>query len=290
MSSARIVKKTPFEPITAGAGEDKDAVVYTLRPGLQGACLLYTRSGSAWFESGGITWNCQPHDVVLLLPPQRGVIRYGSAAPTFRWSTYWTHFEPRTHWFPWFTWPTFAPGVTALRLRGDNVTARNIRSLFKSACEPPSRDFDERYHAVEAILLACRRIDPNAKLSRDERLQRAIDYVTLHYAEQITIGSLTRAAGISPAQLSRLFTRHIGMQPRDFIEAVRMRHANWLLDQTDLPILEVARRCGFADAHYFSNRFKLFQGKGPRELRRELKRSAAVAARRIKPACKPGGK
>jgi AraC family transcriptional regulator of arabinose operon len=160
----------------------------------------------------------------------------------------------------------------------DDPESRHIRRLITAACDTPPRDFDERYHTVEAILLACRRIDPNSRPTRDERLQRAVDHVTLHFATPITLDALTGVAGVSASQLARLFIKHAGMSPRDFVELVRMRHANYLLDHTDLPVHEIARRCGFADPHYFSNRYKRFSGVSPRGLRKKnaaTKRAAA---------------
>ena len=54
----------------------------------------------------------------------------------------------------------------------------------------------------------------------------------------------------------------------------RMAVAGELLKNTNPKILEVARRCGYSDQHYFSYCFKKYYGVSPVQLRRGRKEGA----------------
>ena len=81
--------------------------------------------------------------------------------------------------------------------------------------------------------------------------------------------ALARAVGIHRSALSRRFRVCIGLPPSEYLMNRRMQHALSLLRATDLAIVEIARRCGFADADYFTRRFHQVQGMPPSTFRRD---------------------
>lgn len=62
--------------------------------------------------------------------------------------------------------------------------------------------------------------------------------------------------GIGERQLRRLFAQHLGASPSDVARARRVHFARTLLDQTDLPISEVALSAGFASIRQFNHALK----------------------------------
>lgn len=233
--------------------------------------LVYTRRGSARFRCGGRECVSQPGDLMLLRPPVGDVVKFGPAPPRRVWQTYWAHFDPRPHWLDWLSWPEVIPGVMRLRV-GDDASGREV--LGALAALPGVRRHTKRYyedrrmHAIEAVLLACRMINPNEHAGDlDPRFVRVADYLDQHFDRVITLANLAKLASLSGDHLEAVFTRYTGTTPMRYLESRRMQSAIEQLHRTDRPVKEIARSVGYADPFYFSNRFRGYTGKSPREFR-----------------------
>ena len=56
---------------------------------------------------------------------------------------------------------------------------------------------------------------------------------------------------------------HVGMGPASLYRQLRMRYANWLIENTDRSVTEIAIEAGFADCAHFSRQFKDTYGLSP---------------------------
>ncbi|MDR2614508.1 MAG: helix-turn-helix transcriptional regulator, partial [Candidatus Accumulibacter sp.] len=54
----------------------------------------------------------------------------------------------------------------------------------------------------------------------------------------------------------------------EYITVCRLRSALAMLQNTALPIKQIAIECGFRSVHYFSNRFRKYHACSPGEMRR----------------------
>jgi transcriptional regulator GlxA family with amidase domain len=99
--------------------------------------------------------------------------------------------------------------------------------------------------------------------------------VLLENATRRAASGVAKAAverhGTDHAQPSRPETtvvrRRIGRTVQEWIIVRRMSEARVLLGGTDLPISEIARRVGVADAGYFARLFRTIHGVSPRRWR-----------------------
>jgi AraC family transcriptional regulator, arabinose operon regulatory protein len=66
-----------------------------------------------------------------------------------------------------------------------------------------------------------------------------------------------------------VFTAQVGQSPLAFLESERMNRAVQLLRLTSLTVARIAESLGYADALYFSKRFRLRFGSSPRQYRAE---------------------
>ncbi|WP_459205291.1 helix-turn-helix domain-containing protein [Pseudomonas sp. MLB6B] len=100
-----------------------------------------------------------------------------------------------------------------------------------------------------------------------QRLAAVDEHIRQHFHQPISLSELTRIAGISVAQLERYCKRVFHLTPRQMIHKARLEQAHRLL-HSDLPITEVALRCGYTDHSAFSRQFKQLTGFTPREYRK----------------------
>jgi AraC family transcriptional regulator, transcriptional activator of pobA len=86
--------------------------------------------------------------------------------------------------------------------------------------------------------------------------------------EPLSLRDVAAEVGMTPGHLTTLVRRRTGRTVQDWIIERRMSRARALLDDTDLPIAEVARRVGMSDPGYFSRQFRRTYGRPPREWRK----------------------
>jgi AraC-like DNA-binding protein len=122
--------------------------------------------------------------------------------------------------------------------------------------------------AFQDLLLWCaaraREVDPSA----DEVADRVGAILDARFAEPLNAARLAREVGRSQHYVARAFRRRFGMTAPRYALVRRMAHARLLLETTDVPIGEVARRVGVDDAHYFNKLVRRFLGRSPTEVRR----------------------
>lgn len=85
-----------------------------------------------------------------------------------------------------------------------------------------------------------------ARRTTDDVMVRDIsDHIVSHLADDLSTAALARLTGVSERHLSRLFVEHLGQTPGRYVRRVRTEAAAQLLASTALPLVAVARRCGF---------------------------------------------
>jgi AraC family transcriptional regulator len=82
-----------------------------------------------------------------------------------------------------------------------------------------------------------------------------------------TLGELAELCGLSRRQLMRAFREETGRTVGSFVQDLTLERAKVLLQDTDLPIGEVAAQLGFTTATAFSTAFRRSIGESPRNFR-----------------------
>ncbi len=72
--------------------------------------------------------------------------------------------------------------------------------------------------------------------------KKAISYIRIHYAENISLEEIADRLDITPEYLSTLFNREVGMNFTVFLRDFRISHARRLLKGTDKRSVEIARK------------------------------------------------
>jgi AraC-like DNA-binding protein len=101
-----------------------------------------------------------------------------------------------------------------------------------------------------------------------ERLRPAIRYMDEHFQENPTLSQLAASVHLAPTYFHRLFRNAMATTPFAYITARRMETARHLLSNNDLPIKQVADKCGYDDPFYFSRTFLKHYGISPSQTRK----------------------
>ena len=123
--------------------------------------------------------------------------------------------------------------------------------------QPSGRYVDAFRRALGAIVRPC----------ADDRISAAISRLEARHELRPRLDLVAAEAGLSPAHLSRLFNRHLGVPPGRLARARRLEHAARLLVATDCPIAAIAAACGYADQATFTRAFSRRFGLPPGRLR-----------------------
>lgn len=91
---------------------------------------------------------------------------------------------------------------------------------------------------------------------------------------ELPLPAIARRAAMSPRTLSRRFREQIGGTPAAWIAQARVRHAQRLLETTDLSIEQVAAEAGFGSATVLRAHFASVVGTSPMAYRRAFSRVA----------------
>jgi LacI family transcriptional regulator len=103
----------------------------------------------------------------------------------------------------------------------------------------------------------------------DPEVAEALRHIRQHAIEGLSVKELLAAIPINRRTLERRFISLLGHTPLEEIRHVRLERAKVLL-QTDLPIYDVAARCGFATAEYLATTFLQATGLTPTAYRRQF--------------------
>ena len=101
--------------------------------------------------------------------------------------------------------------------------------------------------------------------SSGQIVNKVIEYIYLHYSEELSNKRLGEMVGVSPNYLSKLFQKHIGVTLHSFLIQYRLEKARDLLLSAECNISEVSLRCGFSSITTFSKSFKAKWGMSPSE-------------------------
>jgi transcriptional regulator GlxA family with amidase domain len=123
----------------------------------------------------------------------------------------------------------------------------------------------QRQYAAETAADAC----------PEPRLARLAERIGAAPGADWRIDAMAEAGGLSPRSLTRLFRRHLGVSPADFVEQVRLDASRRLLLEGASPVEAVAREAGFGSLRRMDRTFARLLGTTPREFRARFRTQGA---------------
>lgn len=95
------------------------------------------------------------------------------------------------------------------------------------------------------------------------------DFVLAHLEQDLSLSALAEQIGFSPYHFARQFRRTTGESPHQFVLSQRVERAKQLLQETELPLAQVALTSGFANQSHLTQAFKRALGLTPASYRAE---------------------
>lgn len=130
----------------------------------------------------------------------------------------------------------------------------------------PSEALEEIWKAFDAILFHHSAHSDYSKKTADA----IVDYLNVHYVDEITVESIADVLGFNVIYLNRIFKKHHQVPILQYLINLRIEKAKqMMLEHPDLPVAIVGRNVGYNDPHYFSRAFKKITGLPPTEWRTE---------------------
>lgn len=99
-------------------------------------------------------------------------------------------------------------------------------------------------------------------------VHRAVRMIRAGALDDAGVDALAERLGIGARHLDRLFHRYIGASPLQVARTTRLQKAKRLLDETKLPMVEIAARAGFASLRRFNAVFAETYKRSPSKIRR----------------------
>ena len=111
----------------------------------------------------------------------------------------------------------------------------------------------------------------------DDDLAALVAWVQGHLAEPLTVDDLAARALMSPRTFARRFRAATGTTPHKWLLDQRLLLAEQLLERTDLPVDEIARRCGLGSSDTLRHHFARRRRVSPAGYRRSFRAGVAGA-------------
>lgn len=116
-------------------------------------------------------------------------------------------------------------------------------------------------HSISAILTSMlENIQLNLNEHLDERhiesIQKVLNYIAENYDKDLTLEQISIMTNTSKYYFLKLFKKHTGLTPYNYLINYRINQAQRLLKTTDMTISLIAEKVGFSSAHIFIKHFK----------------------------------
>ncbi len=98
----------------------------------------------------------------------------------------------------------------------------------------------------------------------NEHLKRVMDYIDKHLFTNLNLSVIAKELYLSPYYISHLFSKHMGVSIKKYINTKKILYAEQLI-QLGYPPTEVAMRIGYSYYSTFFNTYKQIIGKSPSE-------------------------
>ena len=164
------------------------------------------------------------------------------------------------------------------------IGVTSTRIYCRPVCPAPSPKpsnilyFPSAAAAAEAGFRPCLRCRPEtspgtpAWRGTSVSVSRGLKLIGEGALDETSVDNLAERLGIGSRHLRRMFLQHLGATPVAVAQTRRVHFAKKLIDETELPMTQVAMASGFGSIRRFNATFQNLYGRTPGDLRRSTAR------------------
>jgi AraC family transcriptional regulator len=93
-------------------------------------------------------------------------------------------------------------------------------------------------------------------IGRLAAVELAREYIHQNFSKDISLQEISTNSFISPFHFSRIFKKITSFSPHQYLQQVRLKHAEMLLKNSNMPVSDIAYTSGFSSTAYFATAFK----------------------------------
>lgn len=169
--------------------------------------------------------------------------------------------------------------LTTLPNYVDLSSTAEIREIFISLCEHYNTRIENDDILLQSLILklvyilnknSIHIVKSIPKSNNRQTIERTLEYINRNLSSELTLESLSSAAGFSTVYFHKLFKASTGKTLHGYIEEQRIKKSISLLISTDMTLTQIAYECGFSSQSYFSYAFKRSMRYPPREYAKKI--------------------
>lgn len=241
---------------------------YTMRANSNRFLLFYTLNGCGKLIYDGKTYMLAPNTIAII-----------HCDTVHRYETF-----SKEPWdFLWFHYHGSAAYTYYNLYNENNLYIHNILPTDKEAelikriiaC-PSEYDFEKDLKISQLILdlmtrfiLSKRDITREYSASAMEKLRDAIQYMSEHLTEKISIADISQSIFLSQYHFLRIFKKQMKITPYEYLIHLRINKVKELLVSTDECLDDIAIKSGFSDSKNLIYNFKRIEHITPNEYRKK---------------------
>lgn len=234
--------------------------------------FIYCVEGKGWFDINDKHYAVEQNQC-FILPPN--VPHSYGADKKDPWTIYWIHFK----------------GELAAHYATRLLNPVDIKPGVYSRINGRLNLFEEVYHTLELgyskenVLYACSALhyflgsicflqqyrNATSDNQAGDVVENAIHYMKENIEKKLTVADFATYTGFSVSHFSSLFNSRTGYSPVNYFNLLKIQHACYLLDHTDMRVNQVCYKIGIEDCYYFSRIFSKMMGLSPSEYKKQKK-------------------
>ncbi|MCD1025577.1 AraC family transcriptional regulator [Enterococcus sp. SMC-9] len=136
---------------------------------------------------------------------------------------------------------------------------------------------DEQVLERESLLLQLLKIittntTDDLSVNISEVAKQTVLSINSHFKERLEIQDIAHKLNFHPTYISRCMKKVYGVSAKQYLQELRMNHAQSLLKSTNYSIEEIAHKSGFNSLSFFSKSFTKKQGLSPTNFRNHYRK------------------
>lgn len=157
-----------------------------------------------------------------------------------------------------------------LKISGTNFIFHNVHGVYDFWRKCITLNGDNKDLLAESVLLYSFALLDNAlhpehnDTKRNQNINHIRKYIDDHFSEHdFSLGKMGKDLSYNPKYISHVFKKQFGIGIADYLNTIRVQNACAMIEQGFTSVTDIADRCGYSDAQYFSKIFKSKMGITP---------------------------